>query len=184
MTEHTSPHRPPLSRRIRIGAAAIGLLAVGGVAGTVASHALQPPIEMAPLRPVAIASLPKSEGIVTIRGRVAETYGNKFVIDDGSARTLVDTGREGDDRALVANGMPVTVQGRFDRGFVHASFLVDQAGKVTALMPMHGPDGPMGGPPHGHRGPPPARPDNAPPPPVSADTAPPPPAAAPAQATR
>lgn len=175
MTDQIS--RPLPSRRLRIGAAAIGLLALGGVAGTVASHALQPSIEMAPLRPVAIASLPKSDGIVTIRGRVAERYGNKFVIDDGSARTLVDTGREGDGQALVAIGAPVTVQGRFDRGFVHASFLVDPAGKVTALMPMHGPDGgPMDGPPHDRRGPPPPRPGDTPPP-VQGAAMPPPPAA-------
>ena len=147
MTDRYATSPPPA--RLPLAAAAVGLLAVGGVAGTVASHALRPPIEMAPLRPVAIASLPKADGIVTIRGRVAETYGNKFVIDDGSARTLVDTGREGDERKLVADGTPVTVQGRFDRGFVHASFLVDQAGKVTALGPMdrphHGPHEGAGG---------------------------------------
>lgn len=185
MTEE-NPTRLSLSRRMRLGAAAIGLLAIGGVAGTVAGHAGRPPIEMAPLRPVAIASLVKTDGIVTIKGRVAEIFGNKFVIDDGSGRTLVDTGREGDDQTLVANGSAVTVQGRFKRGFVHASFLVDQAGKVTALRPMGPMDGPHHGPhggpdgPDGHRGPPPPRPGDAPPPPAQGDAPPPPPAITPA----
>ena len=177
MTDHI-----PLTRRLRIGAAAFGLLVVGGVGGTVASHALQPAIEMAPLRPVAIAALPKTDGIVTVRGRVVEIYGNKFVVDDGSGRTLVDTGRAGDENKLVATGAPVTIQGRFDRGFVHASFLVDAAGKVTALRPMGPPD-------HGDRGPGdrgpggPHGPHEAPPPPSAADANP-PAAAAPSPAAR
>lgn len=178
MTDHT-----PLTRRLRIGAAALGLLVVGGVGGTVASHALQPAIEMAPLRPVAIAALPKTDGIVTVRGRVVEIYGNKFVVDDGSGRTLVDTGRAGDDAILVATGAPVTVQGRFDRGFVHASFLVDAAGKVTALRPMGPPDHGPGGR-HGPRDMAPPQGDDAPPAPpatgATASAAVAPPAAAPA----
>ena len=160
-------------RPLTIALAGLGLLAAGGVAGTVASHALQPAIEMAPLRPVAIRTLASSAGIVTLRGRVAEVYGNKFVMDDGSARALIDTGREGEGGTLVGVGAPVTVQGRFERGFVHASFLVDQAGKVTAL-------GPVGGPPHDRHGPPP-HPGDAPPPPPPGDgdmgPPPPPPAA-------
>lgn len=136
------------SRRARLGLAAIGLVAAGGIAGGVASHTMRPAVEMAPLHAVAIRTLPTVSGIVTIRGRVAETYGNKFVIDDGTARTLVDTGRAGDEAKLVGDGMPVTVQGRFERGFVDASFLVDAAGKVTALGPMGGPHDR-----HGPRGP-------------------------------
>ena len=155
-------------RRAQLALAAIGLVTAGGIAGGVASHAMRPPIEMAPLHAVAIRTLPASSGIVTIRGRVAETYGNKFVIDDGTARTLVDTGHAGEETKLVGDGMPVTVQGRFERGFVRASFLVDAAGMVTALGPMGGPmdrpphdrrgapHGPGEGPPHGNdRGPPP-----------------------------
>jgi len=138
----------PKPRRLTLALAAIGLVAAGGIAGGVASHTMRPAIEMAPLHAVAIRTLPTASGIVTIHGRVAGTYGNKFVIDDGTARTLVDTGRAGDEAKLVGDGMPVTVQGRFERGFVRASFLVDAAGKVTALGPIdgprdhHGPDGP------------------------------------------
>jgi len=165
----------PKSHRLLLSFAALGLVAAGGIAGGVASHAMRPPIEMAPLHPIAIRSLPTASGIVTIRGRVAETFGNKFVIDDGTARTLIDTGRAGDGTNLVGDGMPVTVQGRLEHGFVHASFLVDSAGKVTALGPM---GGPMDGPPHDRRGPPrgpgegpPHGDDMAPPPPPSSPVA-------------
>jgi len=90
---------------------------------------------------------------------------------------LVDTGREGDERQLVKVGEPVTVQGRFDRGFVHAAFLVGADNKALAL-------GPLGGPPHGRHGPhegpgpdrgPDADRDGPPPPPPAADAPPPPP---------
>lgn len=165
MTDETISTRNP--NHIRLALAAVGLIAAGGIAGGVASRTMQPPIEMAPLHAVAIRTLPSASGIVTIRGRVAETYGNKFVIDDGSARTLVDTGRVGDETALVADGNAVTVQGRFDRGFVHASFLVDAAGKVTALAPV--------GPPHDHRGPPRGPGEAGPPPPPGGPAVAPPP---------
>lgn len=153
------PPRPALA----IGAAAV--LAVGAVAGTVAGHVMRPAIEMAPLTPVAIHSLAAGSNVITVRGRVAEIFGNKLVIDDGSGRALVDTGPEGEDHALAAVGAPVTVQGRFERGFVRASFLVDAGGKVTAL-------GPLGGPPHDRHGPPP-RPGEGPPPPVTGNAPPP-----------
>lgn len=154
MSDETNPVRNP--RRVRIALAGIGLLCAGAIAGGVAGHAMRPPVEMAPLHAVSIRSLPGNTGIVTIRGRVAETYGNKFVVDDGSARTLVDTGPAGDETALVTDGNAVTVQGRFERGFVRASFLVDPTGKVTALGPVGHPrddHGPRRGP--GEDGPPP-----------------------------
>ncbi len=167
MTDDTTSNRPATS--IRIALASIGLLGAGAIAGGVASHAMRPPIEMAPLHPVTIRSLPGKTGIVTIRGRVAETYGNKFVIDDGSARTLVDTGPAGDETPLVADGGAVTVQGRFEHGFVRASFLVDPAGTVTALGPVDRP--------HDHHGPRRGPGDDGPPPPPGPAPVAPPPAA-------
>lgn len=145
MTTDVHPKRRAVPRRIRVALGAIALLAIGGGAGAVVSHALKPAIEMAPLRPVTIASIPTMSGPITIRGKVTEIYGNQFVIQDASARTLVDTGREGAGATLVAHGATVTVQGRYDSGVVHASFLVDDAGKVTALRPFGGRHG-------GHRG--------------------------------
>ncbi|MET0934969.1 MAG: hypothetical protein ABWX83_03215, partial [Luteibacter sp.] len=162
--------RPRFLPRGRAGLAlvAAGLLALGGVTGAAVMAQTRPSISMAPAKPIAIRSL-SSAGIVTIRGRVAEGYGNKFVLDDGTGRALIETGPEGDQRALVATGAPVTVQGRFERGSVHAAFLVGPDGKVLAL-------GPLAGPPHGpHDGP--DRGPGAPPlPPRGADgKAPPPP---------
>lgn len=178
MTEDTNK-RP--SRR-KIGLIAAGLLAIGGAGGAITVAATRPSATMAPAVPVAIASLKSGDNIVTIKGRVDQIYGNKVVLADGSGRALVDLGREGDDGALVAAGQAVTVQGRFDHGFVRAGFLVGADGKVTALGPMHGPGGPGGhdrkGPRHGpegrgpdDRGPdggPDRDDDRAPPPPVAA----------------
>lgn len=162
-----------VGRRTRIALATVGLLLAGGAAGAAAIEATRPSVEMAPMAPVAIARLAQTSGPVTLRGRVAEVYGNKFVLDDGSGKALVDTGPRGDDGALVALGGTTIVQGRYERGFVHASFLVDGSGNVTQL-------GPVGGPPHHDRHSPPPPHDGAdrgPPPPPGADDdrAPPPP---------
>ncbi len=154
-------HHQPGHRR-KLALAAVALLALGGAAGAVTVARTRPSVAMAPATPVAIRSLSPG-GIVTIRGRVAEIYGNKFIVADGSGRALVDTGREGDDRQLVTANEPVTVQGRFDRGFVHAAFLVGPDNAVVALAPLgrppHGPherDCGPGGPP-----PPPVAPSGA-----------------------
>lgn len=161
----------PRSKRVRLAAAAAALIAVGGTAGAIAVGVTRPSIEMAPLRPVAIRSLADGESVITLKGRVAEVYGNKFVMADASGRALVDTGRRGEDQALVATGQPVTVQGRFDHGFLHASFLIGADGKVVGLAPAE--------PPRGHRGPkdghgPRGEAPPPPPPPPVAEPAPPP----------
>jgi hypothetical protein len=103
--------RRRLGRRGTLAIAAAGLLAIGAGAGAFAISETRPSVSMAPVAPVAIKSL-SSEGIVTVRGRVAEIYGNTFILADQTGRALVDTGREGDDRQLVSVGAPVTVQGR------------------------------------------------------------------------
>lgn len=143
--------RPPL-HRLRspwwASLAAVALVAVGGGAGAIAMQATRPSVSMAPATPIAIRSL-SSSGIVTVRGRVAEIYGNKFVIADITGRALVDTGREGENGALVTVGETATVQGRFDRGFIHAAFLVGPDSKVLALAPLGGPPHEHGGPRHG-----------------------------------
>jgi len=141
-TEATKPSRLPKRTRIALFGAA--LIAVGGAAGAVAVSATRPSVEMAPVTPTPIRSLTESDSIVTLKGRAAEIFGNKFIMMDGSGRALIDTGRAGEDKALVAVGQPVTVQGRFEHGQVHASFLIGADGKVVSLRPM--------GPPHGARG--------------------------------
>ena len=157
------PSSSPAARRITLGLAAIGLLAVGGVAGGAVAHEFRPPIEMAPMHVTAIRNLATSQGIVTIRGRVAESFGSRWVVDDGTGRTLIDGGPQGDGDTLAPLGSLVSVQGRFDRGAFHPSFLVDAAGTVTPLGPPPGRHGDHGRPgPDGEdmrgpdRGPPPA----------------------------
>jgi uncharacterized protein YdeI (BOF family) len=173
---HEDQTQPPARRMIgsrkTMALAAAGLLILGGAAGAAVIAHTRPSVSMAPATPTAIRSL-SSGGIVTIRGRVAEIYGNKVIVSDASGRALVDFGREGESGQLVTAGEPVTVQGEFDRGFIHASYLVGPDNKVIAL-------GPFGGPPHGHHGPRDNRGHDGPPPPgydPDAD-APPPPAAA------
>jgi len=168
-----------VSRRTRLMTGAIALLALGAAGGAGAVSLTRPAIEMAPTVPTAIARLPQTSGIVTVKGRVAEVYGDRFVVQDGSGRTLVDGGREGARTLRV--GSALTVQGRYDDGQLRASYLVDPQGQVEAVggRPHHaGPVGPHGDgpppppPPQGPGAPPPPPP---PPPPGGAGAAPPPP---------
>lgn len=156
-----------ISPRNRLTVAAAALLALGAAGGAGAVQLTRPPVEMAPTVPTAVAKLAQTSGIVTVKGRVAESYGDRFVLQDGSGRALVDVGPEGRD---VQSGSAVTVQGRYVEGQFHASFLVDAQGNVRAVgAPPHGP--------HDRRGPPPPPPGGpgAPPPPPGAGAPPPPP---------
>jgi uncharacterized protein YdeI (BOF family) len=128
------------TRRAVFGVAAIAILALGIAGGAGAMRLTRPSVEMAPMTPVAISSLPDGD-LVTVKGRVAEIFGNKFVVEDGSGRALVETGPAGDNGKLVAAGEEISVQGRFDDGFLHASFIVHPDGKTEAV-------GHAGGPPH------------------------------------
>jgi hypothetical protein len=134
--------------------AATSFLLKGGAAGAGAIALARPSVEMAPMHPVPIARASQTTGPITLRGRVVEVYGDKFVLQDASGRMLVDTGPRA-ERPVLTAGALATVQGRFDDGFIHASFLVDPEGNVTEL-------GPQGHPRHG------------PPPPEGADCGPPP----------
>jgi hypothetical protein len=99
---------------------------------------------------------------VAIKGDVAEIFGNKFVLQDGSGRALVDAGPRGEDRVLVAKGETVTIQGRFDRGVVRADVVVHADGRNEALGPPdRGPKGPKS--PKGPKEGPDARADRGPP---------------------
>lgn len=175
--------RPRRKLPVRTAIVGAALLALGIGGGATIAQMTGPSVEMAPLNPVAIRSLTDNGSVISVRGRVAETYGPMFVLTDGSGRALVDLGRQGDGTGLVSAGQAVTVQGHYGRGMIHASFLVAADGKVVALRPMgpprHGPGGPGGpggpdgpdGPRHGPRGPG-AGPDGAP---GAADAPPPPP---------
>ncbi|MGO7727625.1 hypothetical protein ACC713_08930 [Rhizobium johnstonii] len=132
---------PPGQRRRRLAipviAAAVALV-IGAAGGASAVKMMRPTPEMAPMTPVVISAMPATS-LVTIKGKVAEIYGNKFVLQDESGKALVETGRAGEDGDLVAKDEVVTIQGRFDDGFVHASYLVRQDGRTEALRPPKGP---------------------------------------------
>jgi len=127
------PHEARRRHWIVFPAIAVAL-AVGVAGGAGAMKMVRPAPEMAPLIPVAISAMPTSS-LVTIKGTVAEIYGNKFILQDGSGKTLAETGPAGDGGGLVTKDEALTVQGRFDDGFVHASYLIDKDGKTEALRP-------------------------------------------------
>jgi len=163
-------------------AAGAALLVAVGVAGGASAVAMtRPSVEMAPTVATPIAKLPSSgDGVVTVKGRVAEAYGDRIVVQDNSGRAMVAVGRDG--RGTVAVGQPVTVQGRFDDGQLRASYLVDGNGRVEAVGPRgHGERGPHGRGPddrgpdgRGPGGPGGRGPDGPPPPPGGCAVPPPP----------
>jgi hypothetical protein len=185
--ENTSEPKavPPPRRRLHVsrGSLAAGALTVvliaGAALGAGGARLAQnwQPRSVMLLQPGPIDRMAERSP-VAIKGDVAEVFGNKFVVQDGSGRALVDTGPRGEDRIVVAKGEAVTVQGRFDRGVVHADVLAHADGRNEAFGP---PDrGPMG--PNGPKGPkegPGARADRGPPAPPDRDVqdgdAPPPP---------
>jgi hypothetical protein len=120
-----------------IGALALPL-AFGAVGMSLARNGAVTPT---PVAPVAIQALVPS-GAIAVKGDVAEVYGNKFVVQDPTGRALVETGREGEGGKLVAKGESVTVQGRFEDGFLRARVLTHGDGRSQVL-------GAAGGPPFG-----------------------------------
>jgi len=128
--------RRHVPKRIKMVGAAVAALMVGA-AGLSLTQGND--VALNPVEPTPIASIAAS-GAVAAKGEVAEIFGNKFVVQDGTGRALVETGREGGK--LVAKGETVTVQGRFENGFLHARTVTHADGKMTVL-------GPAGGPPPG-----------------------------------
>ncbi|WP_296071903.1 hypothetical protein [uncultured Agrobacterium sp.] len=139
------PHRKHRRKTAALTFAAVAILAVGAAAGAGAVKLTRPTPEMAPMTPVAISTV-KEGNLVTIKGRVAEIYGNKFILQDDSGRALVDTGPEGEGGKAAKAEEAVSVQGRFDDGVLHASYIVRQDGSIEALGPAGGP--PRHGPKH------------------------------------
>ncbi|MCI4654756.1 hypothetical protein, partial [Sphingomonas aquatilis] len=137
--------------------AVVVLAASAGGAGAMAMT--RPSIEMAPTVATPIAKLASSSGIVTVKGRVAEVFGNRIVVQDGSGRAMIDAGPDG--ASNLTTGAPVMVQGRYDQGQLRAQFLVGPNGAVEAVGPAHPPHGPGAPPPPpgaGSAGPPPPPP--------------------------
>lgn len=97
--------------------ALLGAFAVGAGATAVAQRSNR--VTLVALAPAPISAM-NNRSPVAVKGQVAEVFGNKFVIEDEGGRALVETGPQGEGTALVAKAETVTVQGRFDHGFIHA----------------------------------------------------------------
>ncbi len=175
-TENTSEPKalPPPQRRVRLsrGTGAAGALAVVliagaalGAGGTRLAQNWQPRSVML-LQPAPIDKMAERSP-VAIKGDVAEIFGNKFVVQDGSGRALVDTGPRGEDRMVVPRARPLPCR---------AGSTAAWCMPMCSPMPMdatrlsgrptraHGPKGPKG-PKDG----PGARADRGPPPPPDRD---------------
>ena len=156
----------PRRRNALIGVSLVAAIAIGALGGAGASrlaHRYMPQQVML-LQPAAIGQM-KPDTMVAAKGKVAELFGNKFILDDGSGRVLVDTGPQGDNAPVADKDEMVTVQGHFDRGQIHAQLLVRANGDTEAFGPPPPPRGPRG-PKEARRGPPP--------PPEAGSDAPPP----------
>ncbi|OBQ73709.1 hypothetical protein EB233_10415 [Mesorhizobium erdmanii] len=140
-TDKSSKRR--LGAKMVGGSALVGMLLVGAVAGAVAMKVSRHDERQALLPPVTINAM-ADDSLVAVKGKVAEIFGNKFVISDGTGRTLVDVGPEGSNAKLVAQDEEVTVQGRYDEGFIHAGMVIHGDGRVDELRPPH-PRGPRHG---------------------------------------
>jgi hypothetical protein len=137
-TEGAEPAPRAVPRRTWVVGAVALPLALGAVGLSLAQGTAFRPT---PVAPVAIQALAPS-GATAVQGTVAEIFGNRFVVQDGTGRALVETGRAGEGGGLVAKGETVTVQGRFETGFLHARVLTHGDGRTVLL-------GPAGGPPTG-----------------------------------
>ena len=138
---HTHRHIP---RRSLLAGIAIAGLAVGIAAGAGGVKLAQrwQPQDVALLQPSAISKL-QDGSPATVKGTVAEIFGNKFILDDGTGHALVDLGPQGENVDAVAKGETVTVQGMFDRGVVHAQIVSNVDGRTQAFGP---PPPPLAGP--------------------------------------
>ncbi|WP_370643887.1 hypothetical protein [Shinella sp. NM-101] len=132
------PHKNRERRAATFGVLAIVVLALGAAAGAGAMKLTRPSLELAPMTPVAISAMTDSS-LVTVKGKVTEVFGNKFIVQDDSGRALVETGPSGINAKTVTADETVSVQGRFEDGFLHASYIVRQDGSIEALGPAVGP---------------------------------------------
>jgi hypothetical protein len=124
-----------VSPRLMSAGIVIAVLAVGAVGGAGANRYIQNsrPQSVLLLQPAPIAQM--IPGPVAVKGQVAEVFGNKVIIQDDSGRTLADTGPRGEGGKLVAKGETVTIQGRFEHGFIHANVMTRADGTSEAFGP-------------------------------------------------
>jgi uncharacterized protein YdeI (BOF family) len=118
----------------------VAVLALGVAGGAGATRYIQKsrPQSVLLLQPAPIAQM-TDRSPVAVKGQVAEVFGNKFIVQDDSGRTLVDTGPRGEGGKLVAKGETITVQGQFENGFIRANVMTRADGTSEAFGPPHHP---------------------------------------------
>jgi hypothetical protein len=119
-------------RRAAAVAALLGAFAIGAGATAVMMGSRR--VTVLSMVPAPITAM-RDWSPVAVRGEVAEVFGNKFVVTDDSGRALVDTGRAGEGATLVARSEAVTVQGRFEHGFIHAAVITHADGRSDVVGP-------------------------------------------------
>jgi hypothetical protein len=134
-----------LSRRALGGGALLAVLVAGAAMGAGGSRLAErwQPQQVMLLQPAPIDQM-KDRTPVAVKGDVADIFGNKFIVQDGSGRALVETGPRGDRTPPAIKGETLTVQGRFDRGVLHAEIISHADGRNESFGPPHGPKGPKG----------------------------------------
>lgn len=118
---------------------AAGILGLGVVGAAVAQT---------PIRDVL------APGGVSIAGTVTDVFGNKFVLEDGSGKVLVESGPEWHRRLDIQAGEKLTVTGRPEGGSFEAFAITRADGSRIEIRPAGGPPpwaGPRG--PRDDRGP-------------------------------
>lgn len=133
--------RRKLPRSAMFAAALVAAAVVGAGAETLVQKTHR--VTLVALSPEPVSAL-KDGTMAAIKGDVDEIFGNKFVVGDGSGRALVETGRFGEGSPLVGKGEAVTVQGRFEHGFLHAAAITHADGHADMLSPPPPPPRPMG----------------------------------------
>jgi uncharacterized protein YdeI (BOF family) len=83
---------------------------------------------------------------VTIEGQVADIFGNKFVLEDGSGRVLVESGPPWHHQLSIRRGESVSVTGRLDGDTFDAYTIRAADGRVQVIRPAFGPPPWAGGP--------------------------------------
>ena len=123
-------------RRPTKTAALAAFMIVGAVAGAGAMRAADRfrPQAVVLLQPAAINTLQDNTS-VAIKGKVANTFGSAFIVNDGTGPALVDTGPRGEGRTNVTPDEVVTVQGRFDRGRLQAQVVIHADGRGDGFGP-------------------------------------------------
>lgn len=112
------------------------ILAVGAAGGVGAARVAQnwQPQSVILQQPSPIAQIADGE-VVAVKGQVAEIFGNKFILQDPSGRALIELGPRGERGNVVNGGDGVTVQGRFERGVIHAHVLTYGDGRSLSFDP-------------------------------------------------